>query len=73
MQSLLDHPHVLKLFGAFEDATYIYLVLQLAHGDLHRKYLAKGVRLTDRELVRAVVQPLLTALRHAHSRGIIHR
>lgn len=46
IHSQLKHPSILELYTFFEDANYVYLVLELAHnGELHR-YLKeyKGVK-----------------------------
>jgi serine/threonine protein kinase len=74
VQALMDHPHVLKLYGAFEDDTFIYMVQQLANkGDIYKTYLAQRVRVSEADLVRTIIQPLLQAIEHTHQRGIIHR
>lgn len=37
IHSKLKHPSILELYTFFEDAKYVYLVLELAHnGELHR-------------------------------------
>ena len=74
VQALLSSPHVLKVYGAFEDDTFIYMVQQLAdQGDIYKSYLAQRVRLSEKELVLKIVHPLLLAIEHAHARGVIHR
>lgn len=74
VQALLDDPHVLKLYGAFEDDTFIYMVQQLAdRGDIYKTYLAQRVRLSEKDLVTRIVAPLLKAVAHTHERGVIHR
>ena len=74
VQALLDHKTVLKLYGAFEDDTFIYMVQQLADkGDIYKAYLAQRVRLCERDLVCKIIHPLLQAIAHTHERGVIHR
>lgn len=74
VQALMDHPRILKVFGAFEDETFIYMVQQLApNGDVYKTYLSQRVRLNEQELVVKIIAPLLRAVGHAHSRGVIHR
>jgi serine/threonine protein kinase len=74
VQALLDHPHVLKIYGAFEDDTFIYMVQQLAdQGDIYKTYLAQRVRLSEKELVVKIIHPLLKAIEHAHQHGVVHR
>lgn len=74
VQALLNHHNVLKMYGAFEDATFIYLVQQLARkGDVYKTYLQHRIQLSERDIVVRIIGPLLRALDHAHSRGVIHR
>ena len=74
VQALLDHPNVLRLHGAFEDDTFIYMVQQLADkGDIYKSYLAQRIHLSEKDLVCKIIHPLLTALEHTHERGVIHR
>lgn len=74
VQALLDHPSILKVYGAFEDETFIYMVQQLAlNGDVYKTYLSQRVQLNEQELVVKIIAPLLQAVEHAHSRGVIHR
>jgi aurora kinase, other len=74
VQSLLDHPNILKIYGAFEDDAFIYMVQQLAtKGDVYKAYLSQRVRFNERDLVKTIIAPLLRAINHAHKRGVIHR
>lgn len=74
VQALLNHHNVLKMYGAFEDATFIYLVQQLARkGDVYKTYLQHRIQLSESDIVVRIIEPLLRALDHAHSRGVIHR
>ena len=74
VQALLDHQNVLKVYGAFEDSTFIYMVQQLARkGDVYRTYLQDRTKLTEAHLASRIIAPLLRALDHARTRGVIHR
>jgi aurora kinase, other len=74
VQALLDHHNVLKVYGGFEDSTFIYIVQQLARkGDVYKTYLQQLARLSERDIVVRIIAPLLRALDHAHNRGVIHR
>jgi serine/threonine protein kinase len=74
VQALLHHPHILQIYGAFEDDTFVYLVQQLAdRGDVYRAVLAPRLRLTEPQIVTLIMVPLLQALDHAHEVGVIHR
>lgn len=74
VQALLDHPSILKVYGAFEDESFIYMVQQLAlNGDVYKTYLSQRKQLNEHDLVAKIIAPLLRAVEHAHSRGVIHR
>lgn len=74
VQALLDHHNVLKVYGAFEDSTFIYMVQQLARkGDVYKTYLQNRTKLSEANLASRIIAPLLRALDHAHTRGVIHR
>lgn len=46
IHSKLKHPSILELYTFFEDANYVYLVLELAqYGELHR-YLKESNRVS---------------------------
>lgn len=47
IHSKLKHPSILELYTFFEDANYVYLVLELAqNGELHR-YLKESHRVSE--------------------------
>eukprot|EP01116_Phalansterium_solitarium_P011969 TRINITY_DN2786_c3_g1_i1.p1 TRINITY_DN2786_c3_g1~~TRINITY_DN2786_c3_g1_i1.p1 ORF type:complete len:290 (+),score=98.45 TRINITY_DN2786_c3_g1_i1:850-1719(+) len=73
----LRHPHVLRLLKCFEDAAFVYLVLEnAAGGDLfrwlqrHRQTQGIGVPESD---VRRLMSQLVSGVRYLHGRGVIHR
>jgi len=46
----LKHPAVLEAYTCFEDANYVYLVLELCHnGELHRYLKAQGTKTLSEE------------------------
>ena len=70
----LDHPHVLKLFAAFEDAAGIYLVTEYAsRGDVFGELDRRGGTMSEADAVRSVLAPFLGALSYLHGLSIIHR
>ena len=75
LQMRLEHPHVLQLWGAFEDEGFIYLVQELCKGgDLFQRVLGKGPgKLAEGRYVQFVLKPFLEALKYLHGLGIIHR
>src|SRR3954469_15962503 len=67
----LDHPGVVTMFDAGEDARARYLVSELVHGQTVDRLSAEGL-LSDRDVLR-IGLALAGALEHAHSRGVVHR
>src|SRR4051812_17803863 len=67
----LDHPGIVALFDAGEEAGARYLVSELVQGRTLAQLEAKGA-LSDRDVLRAGLA-LADALAHAHERGVIHR
>lgn len=69
----LDHPNVLRLYEAFEDAEAIYLVLELCEGgDLLERVAAPHEQIPERDAAMLLVQ-MLGAIQHLHLHGIVHR
>jgi eukaryotic-like serine/threonine-protein kinase len=67
----LDHPGIVAVFDAGEDADARYLVSELVEGRTLDRLAADG-DLSDRDVLR-VGLALAEALEHAHGRGVIHR
>ncbi len=61
-------------FAAFEDDVGIYLVTEYASkGDVFGELQRRNGAMSERDAVRAVVEPFLSALHYLHSHNIIHR
>ena len=72
LQGSLSHPNILRLFAAFEDRSFYFLVLELAPGGdafdrAARTFYHEG------NVAREVAFPLLSAVAHLHSRSVLHR
>ena len=67
----LDHPGIVAVFDAGQDAEARYLVSELVRGRTLDRLAAAG-ELSDRDVLR-VGLALVEALEHAHERGVIHR
>ncbi len=67
----LEHPGIVALFDAGEDADARYLVSELVEGSTLAALEASG-ELTDRDVLRIGLS-LCDALSHAHARGVVHR
>eukprot|EP00475_Leptophrys_vorax_P025217 TRINITY_DN3525_c1_g2_i1.p1 TRINITY_DN3525_c1_g2~~TRINITY_DN3525_c1_g2_i1.p1 ORF type:complete len:313 (+),score=14.53 TRINITY_DN3525_c1_g2_i1:113-940(+) len=69
---LRNHPAIISLHDAFEDAKYVHLIMEICRGgDLFDRVKARG---QFSELTAALVcRHLVEALLHCHSNGVIHR
>lgn len=67
----LDHPGIVAIFDAGQDAQARYLVSELVYGRTVDDLSADGL-LSDRDVLR-IGLALCGALSHAHERGVVHR
>ncbi len=67
----LNHPNIVSIHdvGVTEDKLHYFSMQLLSGGDLEQR-IAGGI--TERELLR-IIQPICSALGHAHERGFVHR
>ncbi len=69
----LDHPNVLKVYEAGEDAEQPYMVMEyIAGGDTLRNYCKRDVLLPIAAVMR-IVRQAADALDYAHKQGVLHR
>eukprot|EP00928_Gymnodinium_smaydae_P061688 TRINITY_DN4571_c0_g1_i1.p1 TRINITY_DN4571_c0_g1~~TRINITY_DN4571_c0_g1_i1.p1 ORF type:complete len:713 (-),score=169.29 TRINITY_DN4571_c0_g1_i1:157-2295(-) len=72
----VDHPHVVRLFGWYEDKRQIFLIMEaLKGGTLQEAVLQfqserKGLR---EEWIREVMKQVISALAYCHSLRLIHK
>jgi serine/threonine protein kinase len=72
IQSHLNHPNILKMYGFFYDEEKIYLILEWApHGELYSDLRQKG-RYPEEQAADFIYQ-VSEALRYMHSKDVIHR
>ena len=72
--SNLDHPNIVKYFGAFEDKYYVHIVMEYLKGyDLYKIISLKKYTGFDEKDMCEIIQQLLKALSFIHSQNIIHR
>lgn len=73
IQSELDHPNILRLYGFFYDPLRIYLILEYAHGgELYKKLKDNGGTFGEWQAAQ-YTHALASAMRYCHSKGVIHR
>ncbi len=69
---LLSHPNIVSVYDVSLDGDDKYIVMEYIEGITLKEYLEKKGRLEWKEAVYCVNQ-VLSALSHAHDKGIIHR
>ncbi|ORZ12656.1 kinase-like domain-containing protein [Absidia repens] len=68
----LRHPHILRMYGYFQDNKHIYLVLDCAsHGSLYQQLEQHG-RFTE-PLASEFIYQMTDAVSYLHNLGVIHR
>jgi len=71
--SILSHPNIVKVYDVSVTDKLQYIVMEYVDGITLKEYLKqRGGALTWKETVHFATQ-ILSALQHAHSKGIIHR
>lgn len=68
----LDHPNLLMLYEIFEDAEFMYLVLQMCSGGHLLGYIQKRGTLTEHQGA-IVIQQIIRATTYMHMLSICHR
>ena len=70
----LDHPNIVKYFGAFEDEFYIHILMEYLKGHELTKIIAikKYMKFEERDMAK-IIEQLLKALSFIHSKKIVHR
>ena len=68
----LSHPNVVAVFDQGEDHGDVFLAMELVEGKTLRDVIHEESPLTAREAL-AILEPILLALRAAHTAGMIHR
>lgn len=69
----LKHPSILELYNYFEDANYVYLILEMCHNKEINRYLKKTGRPVGENEARHIMTQVVKGVLYLHSHGIIHR
>ncbi|KAI8122176.1 hypothetical protein FF38_05750 [Lucilia cuprina] len=74
IHSRLKHPSVLELYTFFQDANYVYLVLELAQNGELQRYMKQVMRrpMTEPEAA-SILSQVVAGLLYLHSHQIMHR
>ncbi|XP_071566402.1 serine/threonine-protein kinase PLK4 [Temnothorax nylanderi] len=74
IHSRLKHPAILEVYTCFENANYVYLVLELCHnGELQRYLKAQGTKTLSEEHAAYIIKQVVHGLLYLHSHQILHR
>ncbi|KAL1489274.1 hypothetical protein ABEB36_014204 [Hypothenemus hampei] len=71
IHSRLKHPSILELYTFFEDANYVYLILELCHNGELQQYI-KRKTLSESE-VCSIMRQVVEGIRYLHFHNILHR
>jgi serine/threonine protein kinase len=73
LSAMLSHRSIVKVFDLLEeDDGALVLVMELLRGETLQDHLERRGPRSAREAV-AIASPILSALAHAHERGVVHR
>ncbi|CAM9838602.1 unnamed protein product [Ectocarpus fasciculatus] len=73
IQSRLVHPHIVRLFGYFQDAKSVYLILEYApNGELF-KSISKSGGIVSENTCREYMRQVACAVQHLHAHNVAHR
>ena len=72
MHHLSEHPNVVRIRGAYEDALFVHIVMELcAGGELFDRIVAKG-HYTERAAAQ-LIRTIVGVVQGCHSLGVMHR
>ncbi|XP_035900416.1 ribosomal protein S6 kinase 2 beta-like isoform X2 [Anopheles stephensi] len=67
-----NHPNIVTLYGVHEDASYVYLVMELLKGgELLDRILA--IHFMPEQEASAVLRTVVSAVAYLHEHGVVHR
>lgn len=67
----LDHPHIVRLFDTFEDASYQYLVMEVCAGGTLTELMPTWFAFSEVDSA-ILTQQILCALRYLHKAEVLH-
>lgn len=68
----VDHPNIVRYYETYDEAKFIYLVMELCNGGELFHKIEKEDHINESSAAD-IMYKLLMALQHVHSSGIIHR
>ena len=73
IQSNVDHPNIVHLYGDFEDNNYYYLVLEFFNSINLEEFIKKNNNNFNENLIINIFKQILEGLVYLHGKNIIHR
>ncbi len=70
--ALLDHEHIVAIYDVAFDGKYKYIVMEYLDGHTLKEYMLERGKLSVDEAL-GFTEQILSALEHAHEKGVIHR
>jgi len=70
--AMLKHKNIVKIYDVSDSSDCLFIVMEVINGITLKDYIEQQGTLTWRETVHFTSQ-ILRALKHAHSKGIVHR
>lgn len=76
--SRLDHPHIVKMYETFEEASYLYIVMEICNGGELYECIANRIREgsnagLEENVARTLFRQMTHATAYLHGRRIVHR
>ena len=72
IQKSLNHPNIVKLYEAFIDRDYLYLILEYVSGGTLYKQIKNNNGFNQPKSIQLLLQ-ICKAVKYLHDRSIIHR
>ncbi|KAK5649733.1 hypothetical protein RI129_000762 [Pyrocoelia pectoralis] len=73
IHSRLKHPSILELFTFFEDANFVYLVLEHCHNGELQQYLKRNNEVLSEPEASHIMKQIIEGIQYLHSHNILHR
>ncbi|KAF7278138.1 hypothetical protein GWI33_008755 [Rhynchophorus ferrugineus] len=71
IHSRLKHPSILELYTFFEDANYVYLILELCHNGELQHYIKK--KMLNEDEASSIMKQVVEGIKYLHFHNILHR
>ena len=70
---ICQHPNIIRLYNVFENADYLYIIMEYCYGgDLFSYLENRHFRLTEKR-ASTIIHQMATAVYYIHSFGVVHR